>query len=123
MASATINLSPTVHIDFVSKKHDRVSFDFAVLDDNDSPVNFSGYTYAKMTLRNNELDSEVISFHSTGATYQIDISNRSDGAFVVSCDSLNVEANTYLYDLQLYNTTQIETVMAGKYQVNYQLTQ
>lgn len=119
---ATINLSPTVLIDLITKKQDRIDFDFSVTDEQDSPINLSGYTSAKLTIRNNELTSEVISFTNTGTTYQIDISGLGSGEIVVSCDSLAIDAGDYYYDLQLSNATQIITVMAGKFTVTDQIT-
>lgn len=119
----TINLSPTAIIDLIVKKQDRINFDFVVTDENDSPVNFSGYTAAKMAVRANELSSDsIVTFHSTGTTYQIDMTGKASGAFTVSCDSINVDNGDYYYDFQLNNATQIETVMTGKFTVTYQIT-
>jgi len=118
----TINISPTVTLDLIAKANDQVSFPFVVLDDSSSPVNFSGMTNAKMTLKDNELLSEVISFSSTGTTYTIDISNRTLGALTVNCNSLAIPADEYFYDFQVGNTTNKITVMQGKFIVMSDIT-
>jgi|SRR5579859_1621268 len=118
----TINISPTVTVDLVTKRNDLVSFPFSVLDDNSNPVNFSGFTAAKLTIKNNELGTEVISFSSTGATYQIDISSRSVGKFTISCNALAVTADEYVYDFQVSNSAKAQTLMQGKFIVVDEVT-
>jgi hypothetical protein len=118
----TIQLSPAVTIDLVTKKNDLVNFPFVVQDDNGNAVNFSGYTSAKLTVKNNELGTEVISFTATGATYQIDISNRSVGAFTIQCNSLPINADEYVYDFQVSTSTKGQTIMQGKFIVQDEVT-
>src|SRR5258708_20216401 len=118
----TINISPAATIDFISKKNDSINFNFTVTDKNDVAVDFSGYTFAKMSLKTNELATEVISFSSTGSTYQIEFTDSSRGNFTIKCDSLSVPANEYLYDFQLINASQQVTVMQGRFNVIEDIT-
>lgn len=104
-------------------ENDLVNFPFQVLGDDNNPVSFSGFTAAKMTIRNNELTSEIISFTSTGSTYQIDISNMATGTFVIKCNSFQVASGSYLYDFEVSNATQKQFIMAGKIIVKQNLTQ
>lgn len=119
---ATINISPTVTVDLLAIENDYLNFPFQVLDDNNNPVNFSGYTSAKLTVKSNELASELISFSSTGSTYQIDISGKVTGQFTVKCNSLAIPAYAYEYDFEVKNATQRITVMTGKLIVRSQIT-
>jgi hypothetical protein len=119
---ATINISPTVTVDLLAIENDTLSFPFQVLDDNNSPVNFSGYTSAKLTVKSNELASELISFSSTGSTYIIDICQRSTGLFTVKCNSLAIPSNVYQYDFEVRNASQRITIMEGKFIVRSNIT-
>lgn len=119
---ATINISPTVQLDLTAIENDTLNFSFQVLDDNSNPVNFSGYTSAKLTVKSNELTSELISFSSTGSTYLIDISARNIGSFTVKCNSLAIPSSTYQYDFEVKNASQRITVMTGKFIVRSNIT-
>ncbi len=124
----SININATVTVDLITKATDLLSFPFQVLDDNSNAVNFSGYTGAKMTVKDNELLNEIISFSSTGSTfsgntYSIDISNRNVGAFTINCNSLAIQADEYQYDFQIYNGNGAKTtIMQGKFIVMDSIT-
>jgi len=98
----------------IFKRGDSINYTFQVLDKDLNPVNFSGYTSAKMQLKENEFSSTAIAtFSSTGSTYQIDISQKADGIITIKCDNNTIVAGTYLYDLQLSSSTLTETIVEG----------
>ncbi|MGC4020987.1 MAG: hypothetical protein QM734_03140 [Cyclobacteriaceae bacterium] len=96
---------------------------FQVLGDDNQPYSFSGFTAAKMTIRNNETSNEIISFSNTGTSYQIDISDKDDGYFILKCNSFQIPSGGYLFDFEVSNATQKQYVMGGKIIVKQNITQ
>jgi hypothetical protein len=119
----TISTSKTVYIDLEAKRNDQFYFPFQVLDDNSSPVDYSVFTSAKLSLKQSENSTDaLLSFTSTGATNTIDVSGKGQGNFIVQCDQLNIEAGTYLYDFEVRTSTKRVTPLSGKITVTQDIT-
>ena len=103
--------------------NDLVYFPFQVLGRDGSPYSLSGFTAAKMTIREVETSNVVVSFTSTGSTYQIDISGRATGNLIFKANSFGVSAGSYVFDFEVSNSTQKLFIMGGKVTVQQSITQ
>jgi hypothetical protein len=102
----------------VNLKHisnDSIDYTFEIVDgDTNAPVNFSGYTTARMSLKENEFSAAIVTFHSTGATYQINMTDKAIGKIrIIANNTSSITPNTYLYNLELSNSTTRETIISG----------
>lgn len=109
-----ISLQHTATLDLIHKRNDSIDYTFEILDKDLQPVNFSGYTGAVMSIKVNEFTDPVVTFSSTGVTYQIDMTNKAIGKIrIIANDTTALNAGT-LYDLQLFNATKRETIIQGQ---------
>jgi len=115
MESVT-NLSKAYNLNLQARRNDTFTTTITVKE-NGSVVDLSSYTSAKMQLKETELSDSVATFANTGTSYNINISNLSIGEIAVSASTLQVLPNTYIYDLELRNSTQTETIVYGKFYV------
>jgi len=110
-----IFINHTATLDLTAIRNDSLDYTFELLDEENNAVNFSAYTGAKMSLKTDEYSTAVVTFTSTGATYQIDMSQKADGKIrVVANNTTAISTGVYLYDLELYSTTIRETIVQGK---------
>ena len=118
-----LNINKTATVDLKSKQNDSINYSIQILDENLNAVNFSGYTIAKMQLKENEFSTAIVTFHSTGSTYQIDISHLNNGTFILKANNTSaIPAGSYRYDVELSNATTKETVIEGQFQIESDIT-
>lgn len=112
-----VDLSKAYNLNLSARRGDTFSSVFTVRDENNNAVDLSAYTSAKMQLKETEYSDAVATFTNSGTTYVINLDDLATGIIEVSATILNVTANTYLYDLELRNDTNTETIIYGKFKV------
>ena len=120
MESVT-NLSKAYNLNLSARRNDTFTTTLLVKESSVA-VDLSEYTAAKMQLKENENADAAVTFTNTGSTYNINLSNLATGYVTVSASTLNIVSGSYLYDLELRNTTKTQTVVYGKFHVINDIT-
>ncbi|MFN7654904.1 MAG: hypothetical protein ACK5PC_16805 [Cyclobacteriaceae bacterium] len=109
----------TAELNFEAIKNDSINLPVQFLDeDTNLPVDLSTYTSAKLQIKESELNSNLLfEFTSTGATNQLLINQLNIGIITLKCPSLNLNGQVYVYDLQLKNNTDVETIAKGQFTI------
>jgi hypothetical protein len=116
-----LNTDRSVELNIKAKRNDTFN-PFVTLLENGSPFDFTGYDEASMQIKT-RADSTTVVLLLTIANGGITLGNPdpTDGVitFSISKADMDVEANTYVYDLEIVNTTSgvRETVLDGTFQI------
>ncbi|MBS1949843.1 MAG: hypothetical protein JST37_02450 [Bacteroidetes bacterium] len=122
----TINLNNTVFgVPLTAIEGDMLNISFSVKDQNGNPFCFTGSTNyinfpsARLIVKTNETPSTTACTFttSTGNTYYINNAQRNVGVFVLQTPALNIANGNYYYVFQVYNSTNIQTIFNGKFDV------
>lgn len=120
--------SKCANVTIKRKKGDSFSYAFqvsicnALTDYIKLPVDLSAYNYAELKVRQYEYSDTLLTFSSTGATNTIDLSSLSSGQIHIAGAPITLNQNHYLYDLELSSSAITETVIAGKFVIDNEVT-
>lgn len=109
----------TADLEITLKKGDTWYFNFLVKDQDDNSINLSGYTSAKLQLRESEFSTPALTLNSLGET--IDISNLAAGQIIIN-SIMNIDAGVYYADFELSNNDRIETIFTAKINIEHDYT-
>lgn len=100
-------------------QNDTLQASFQLIDDDCNPVNLSNYNFAKCQIKESELGSALMTLYSTGNTGStfIDITQLSLGIVTLKSPILAVSAGGYQFDVELRNSTTIETIAGGLFTI------
>ena len=91
---------------------------------NGSPYDFTNYDVATMQVKT-DTETDTIIFTASIANSKLTLGT-TDGiiTFDFSSEDMNLEPNTYIYDLEIYSTAldRRETILKGKFIVNPDVT-
>jgi hypothetical protein len=107
------HIARNFHLNTISV--DLVKTNMIFTDNVGNPENYSGYSQAYFQIYSPADNSLLLNFSSSGSTYQIDISQRNIGVFVISCNSIPLSAGEYIYKMFVTTPTQRQTIMYGKF--------
>jgi hypothetical protein len=114
-----------IRMDITAKRNDSFSPYVTILE-NGVPLDLSGYDVATMQVKTDSEDEDIVLTASLadGRILLEDGGNVGRITWDIDDDDMDIEPNTYVYDLELYNTSSDyrETVLEGKFIVNADVT-